>query len=52
LELAHTCALNQNVLNKFEILNIGVGKGTTVLKLLKSFEKTSGIKIKLKYLPC
>jgi UDP-glucose 4-epimerase len=48
---AHTCALNQNVLNKFEILNIGVGNGTTVLELLKSFEETSGIKIKLKYLP-
>ena len=51
LALAHTCALNQNVLNKFEILNIGVGKGTTVLELIKSFEETSGVKIKLKYLP-
>jgi len=38
-------------LNKFEILNIGVGKSTTVLELLKKFEKTSGIKIKFKYLP-
>jgi len=51
LAFAHTCALNQNVLNKFEILNIGVGKSTTVLELLKSFEETSGIKIKFKYLP-
>ena len=51
LALAHTCALNQNILNKFEILNIGVGKGTTVLELIKSFEETSGVKIKLKYLP-
>ncbi len=51
LALAHTCALNQNLLNKFEILNIGVGKGTTVLELIKSFEETSGVKIKLKYLP-
>ena len=51
LALAHTCALDQNLLNKFEILNIGVGKGTTVLELIKSFEETSGVKIKLKYLP-
>ena len=38
-------------MNKFEILNIGVGKSTTVLELIKSFEETSGVKIKLKYLP-
>ena len=51
LALAHTCALNQNVMNKFEILNIGAGKGTTVLEVLKSFEETSGVKIQFKYLP-
>jgi UDP-glucose 4-epimerase len=43
LEIEHTCVLNQNLLNKFVILNIGVGKGTTVLKMLKSFEETSDV---------
>ena len=51
LALAHACALNQKVMNNFEILNIGGGKSTTVLELLKSFEETSGVKIKFKYLP-
>jgi UDP-glucose 4-epimerase len=51
LALAHTSALNQNKLNKFEILNIGGGKSTTVLELIKSFEDTSGVTIKFKYLP-
>jgi len=51
LAFAHTRALKRNKLNKFEILNIGGGKSTTVLELLKSFEDTSGIAIKLKYLP-
>jgi UDP-glucose 4-epimerase len=50
LALAHTIALNQNILNKFEILNIGAGKGTTVLELIKFFEDTSGVTIKYKYL--
>ncbi|MDB2537302.1 UDP-glucose 4-epimerase GalE [Amylibacter sp.] len=51
LALAHTIALSQNKLNKFEILNIGRGKSTTVLELIKSFEETSGVTIKLKYSP-
>ena len=51
LALAHIAALNQNKLNKYEILNIGGGKSTTVLELLKSFEDTCGIAIKSKYLP-
>jgi UDP-glucose 4-epimerase len=50
LALAHTSALNQNKLNKFEILNIGGGKSTTVLELLKSFEDASNVSIKFKYL--
>ena len=48
---AHTCALNQNKLNNFEILNIGGGKGTTVFELLSIFEEVSGKIIKFKYLP-
>jgi len=51
LALAHTSALNQNKLDKFEILNIGAGKCTTVFELLKEFEETSGVTIKFKYLP-
>ena len=51
LALAHLCALNQSKLDKFETLNIGGGKSTTVLELIKSFEDTSGVTIKFKYLP-
>jgi UDP-glucose 4-epimerase len=51
LALAHTSALKQNKLDRFDILNIGVGKSTTVLELLKKFEEISGVKIKTKYLP-
>ena len=51
LALAHLSALNESKMDKFKILNIGVGKGTTVFELLKSFEDTFGIAIKLKYLP-
>ena len=51
LALAHTSALNKNVLNNFEILNIGGGIGTTVLELVSKFEEISGIPIKFKYLP-
>jgi UDP-glucose 4-epimerase len=51
LALAHISALNQSNLDKFEILNIGGGKSTTVLELIKSFEDTSGVSIKCKYSP-
>ena len=51
LALAHINALNLNELNKYEILNIGAGKSTTVFELVKEFEEISGIPIKTKYLP-
>jgi UDP-glucose 4-epimerase len=51
LALAHTSALNQNKLDKFEVLNIGGGKGTTVFELLNIFQEICGVKIKFKYLP-
>jgi len=51
LALAHMCALNQNKLCQFEILNVGTGKSTTVFELLKIFVDTSGVKVKYKYLP-
>ena len=50
LALAHISALIHNDLNRFEILNLGAGKSTTVFELLKVFEDTSGIAIKFKYL--
>jgi UDP-glucose 4-epimerase len=51
LALAHISALSQNKLSNFEILNIGGGKGTTVLEILKIFEETCGIPVRFKYLP-
>ena len=51
LALAHISALNQSKLDKFEVLNIGGGKSTTVLELIRSFEETSGVTIKFKYSP-
>jgi len=51
LAQAHIVALNQIKLDKFEILNIGGGKSTTVLELIKIFEEISCVPIKSKYLP-
>ena len=51
LASAHTRALNQNKLDKFEVLNIGGGKGTTVFELLNIFQETCGVTIKFKYHP-
>ena len=51
LALAHIGALNQNNLDRFEVLNIGAGKSTTVLELVSKFEEISGVTIKFKYLP-
>jgi len=51
LALAHIASLNQNKLNKFEVLNIGAGKSTTVFELKKEFEEISGVIIKFKCLP-
>ncbi|MDB3878954.1 UDP-glucose 4-epimerase GalE [Amylibacter sp.] len=51
LALAHVGALNKNKLDRFEVLNIGAGKSTTVLELVSKFEEISGVKIKFKYLP-
>ena len=51
LSLAHISALNKNKLDRFEVLNIGAGKNTTVLELVSQFEDKSGSLIKFKYLP-
>jgi UDP-glucose 4-epimerase len=50
LAQAHLSALNCNKLNKYDDLNIGTGKSTTVFELVKEFEETLGIPIKFKYL--
>ena len=51
LAIAHIGAVSLNQMNKFEILNIGMGKSTTVFELLKKFEETTSVAIKFKYLP-
>ena len=51
LALAHIGALNKNKLDRFDVLNIGAGKSTTVLELVSKFEEISGVPIKFKYLP-
>jgi len=51
LALAHTNALNKNKLDRFEVLNIGAGKSTTVFELVSKFEEISGVPIEFKYLP-
>ena len=51
LASAHLNALqSQKILNNFDILNIGSGKATTVLELIKFFENAVGISIELRYL--
>ena len=37
----------QQYLNSFEIINLGSGKGTSVLELVKAFELISGVNIKI-----
>ncbi len=47
LALAHISALNQNKLDKFEVLNIGAGKSTTVLELIKSLKRYLALQLNL-----
>ena len=52
LSKAHLKALEkQSQLKPFEAINIGCGKGATVLEVLKCFEIAAGVKIKYKYAP-
>ena len=49
---AHIKALhNQSRLKPFEVLNIGNGKGITVLELINNFQLASGASIKYEFLP-
>lgn len=48
LAKAHVATIEkQHKLNPFEVINIGSGKGTTVLELVSAFELASGVKINL-----
>ncbi len=52
LAKAHTVALNRlienNNLSNFEVFNIGTGKGSSVLDVIKAFEKVSGKQLNYK----
>jgi UDP-glucose 4-epimerase len=52
LAKAHVVALKRLLLNKnksnFETFNLGTGKGSSVLEVVKSFEKVSGEKLNYK----
>jgi len=52
LAKAHVIAVNRMVNNNtkkaFEIFNLGTGKGSSVLEVIKSFEKVSGQKLNYK----
>ena len=53
LACAHIKALEHDFgSRKFNVLNIGSGQGTTVLELLKSFERASDCKIKFDIVNC
>ncbi len=49
---AHVCAIKRLLAKEsadpFEVYNIGTGKGYSVLEVIKSFEKTSGVRLKYK----
>ncbi len=49
LAKAHVVAMKrlieENNTNNFEVYNIGTGKGTSVLEIVKTFERISGIKL-------
>ena len=52
LAKAHVVALNRLLTNKnksnYETFNLGTGKGSTVLEVIKAFEKVSGVKLNYK----
>lgn len=52
LAKAHIAALKRMIDSKnkanYEVFNVGTGNGFTVLEIIKSFEKTSGVKLKYK----
>ena len=53
LAQAHVDALNFTMNNpkKLEIFNLGMGKGVTVLEIIRNFEEVTGVKLNWKYGP-
>lgn len=55
LSLAHVIAVKRLIENKnlemFEVFNLGTGKGSSVLEVIKSFEKVTGLKLNYKIGP-
>lgn len=55
LAKAHTLALKRLLENKnqssFETFNIGTGKGSTVLEIIKTFEKVNNLKLNYSFAP-
>ncbi len=45
----HIKTLESNSLKGFDCINLGTGKGTSVLELLKNFENVNNIKLKYKF---
>jgi UDP-glucose 4-epimerase len=52
LAKAHVVAVKRLIdgknIKRYEIFNLGTGKGVSVLEAIKSFERVSGIKLKYK----
>ena len=52
LAKAHVVAMERILKNEqeknYEVFNIGTGKGSTVMEVIKSFEKVSGLKLQYK----
>ncbi len=54
LAKAHVAALNkmiENKLDKWEVFNIGTGKGTSVLELVNTFIRITGVELKYRIAP-
>jgi UDP-glucose 4-epimerase len=53
--VAHTSALNylinQSEIHTHEVINLGSGEGVSVLELISSFEKTTGVKVNVELAP-
>ena len=52
LSKAHVIALERMILNhnksKYEVFNLGTGNGYSVLEVIKSFERSTGVKLNYK----
>ena len=43
--------MQQKMLNSFDVFNLGIGDGVTVLEAIQSFEKISGLSLNYKIAP-